>query len=113
MGWRGNLTVPGKLGMVVLIALTIFVITVRPVARPSSHLYGRLGLTRMALLTEPANEDTPSLPAPTTGVSHVFVPPLAGILLLLLKTRRTGFDSVPIRRLKLPPSRTAGSQFSD
>ncbi len=113
MGWRGNLTLRGKLGMVVLIALTIFVITARPVARPSSHLYGRLGLTRMALLTEPANEDTPSLPVSTATVSYVFVPPLAGILLLLLKTRRTGYDSVPIRRLKLPPSRTAGSQFSD
>lgn len=113
MGWRGNLTLPGKLGTVVMIALTIFVITTRPVARPSSPLYGRLGLSRMALLTEPANEDPASLPAPTVGVPYMFAPPLAGILLLLLKTRRTGFDSVPIRRLKLPPSRTAGSQFSD
>ncbi len=113
MGWRGNLTLSRKLGMAALIALTIFVISVRPVAHPSSHLYGRLGLTRMALLTEPADEDAPSLPLPTAAISHVFVPPVAGILLLLLKTRRTGYDSVPIRRLKLPPSRTAGSQFSD
>ncbi|MFN8624370.1 MAG: hypothetical protein U0587_00035 [Candidatus Binatia bacterium] len=95
------------------IVLTIFVVTARPVARPSGHLYGRLGLTRMALLTEPANDDAPSPPAPTAAISFVCALPLAGILLLRLKTRRTGFDAVPIRRLKLPPSRTAGSPFSD
>ena len=113
MGWRCNLSLPGKLGMVALLALTVFVVTVRPLARPSGRLYGRLGLTQMALLTEAADHDTTSLPVPAAGRPYVFVPPLAGILLLLLKMRRTGFESAPVRRLKRPPRRTAGSQFSD
>jgi len=97
----------------VVVALTIFVTTARPVARPSGRLCGRLGLTRMALLTEPANESTTSLPVPVASFTYVLAAPLAGILLLLLKTRRTGFESVRVRRLKIPPGRTPDSQFSD
>lgn len=103
----------GKLGLVALIALMIFVSAVRPLTRPSGRLNRPLGLTRMSLLSEPANDDDTPVPLPVAADAQVLAPPLVGISLLVLKTRRTAFRSVPFRRLKLPPRSTAGSLSSD
>lgn len=93
----------GKVGMVVLITLTAFVSTVRPIAHPSGRLFPRFGLTRMSLLSEPSDADSTSLPAPAVPAAPVVgLPLVAGLLLLVLKTRRAAFRPVPFRRLKLP-----------
>jgi hypothetical protein len=114
MGLQRGLRVKGRVGIIALAALTVFVITVRPVTRPSSQLYGRLGLTRMSLLSEPPDNDVTPRVAPVAAVSFMLVVPLATLLALILKTRRAAFRSVPLRRLKLPPPRRpAGSPFSD
>jgi hypothetical protein len=98
--------------MVLLIALTVFVSAVRPLARHSDRLNRSLGLTRLSLLCEPAvDHDTP-LPSPMAG-AQVFAPPLAAIVPITLKTRRTSRRSVVLRRPKLPPPRNADSLLSD
>ena len=102
-----------KVGMVVLIALTVFVSAVRPVTRPTGRLYARFGLSRMSLLTEAADDNDSSLVAPAVVDAHVSTPLMAlGVLLLVLKTRRVELRSVPLRRLKLParsPDRSVSS----
>jgi hypothetical protein len=105
MGLRRSLRLSHKVGIVALTALTIFVISVRPVTRPSSALYGGLGLTRMSFLSVPADSDVTPHVSPAAAVSFMLVPPLAAVLVLVLKTRRAAFCSVPLRRLKLPPRR--------
>jgi len=113
MRLRGNPALSGRLSVLVLIALTLFVSAVRPITRPSGRLYVSLGLTRMSLITEsPRDDDTP-LPAPSPAAELIAPPLLAGILLLVLKTRRCARRSVPFRRLRLPPRRTTGTIFSD
>jgi hypothetical protein len=106
-------SLPAKVGLVVLIALTVFVSAVRPLTRPSGRLFARFGLTRMSLLTEAADERGTPLPAPAVAHAHVIAPlSVAGVLLLVLKTRRVEFRSVPFRRLKLParsPDRSVSS----
>ena len=99
---RGS--VLGKLGMVVVIALSILVSAVRPIAHPLGHLFPQLhGFTRMSLLSESPDTDSTSLPAPAVSDAHMIAPPLVvGLLLLVLKTRRTTFRPVSFRRLKLP-----------
>lgn len=99
---RGS--VLGKLGMVVVIALSILVSAVRPIAHPLGHLFPQLhGFTRMSLLSESPDTDSMSLPAPVVGDVHLIAPSLVvGLLLLVLKARRAAFRPVPLRRLKLP-----------
>jgi hypothetical protein len=114
MGLQRGLCSSSKVGVVALTALTIFVLTVRPVTRPSSTLYGRLGLTRMSLLSEPAADDATPRISPAAAEFFMLVPSLAAVLALVLRTRRAAFSSVPLRRLKLPPPRrSAGSPSSD
>jgi len=106
-------SLPTKAGLVVLIAVTIFVTAVRPLTRPTGHLYARFGLSRMSLLTEAADESGTPLPEPAVTHTHVVAPLLlVGALLLVLKARRAEFRSVPFRRLKLParsPDRSISS----
>ncbi len=102
---------PARVGMVLLIAVTVFVGAVRPLTRPVGHLYRPLGLTRLSLLSEAAvNDDTP-LPAPVAG-APVFAPPLA-IVPVVWKTQRPSRRSVVLHRPKLPPPSDAGSLLSD
>ena len=96
-------SLPARVGVVVFIALAVFVSVTRPLTRPTGHLYARFGLTRMSLLAEAADESGTPLPAPDVADAHVIAPLLLlGVLLLVLKTRRVELRSVPIRRLKLP-----------
>lgn len=103
----------GALGFGALIALTIFVSAVRPLTHPSGRLDRPLGLTRMSLLSEPASNDDAPVPVPVAADAQVLAPALIGVPLLVLKSRRTAFRSVPVRRLKLPPRSSIGSLFSD
>ena len=105
---------PAKLGMLVVVALTLFVIVVRPLARPTGHLYARFGLTRMSLLSESADDHSAPLQPPVEGGARSLAPVLiVGVLLLVLKTRRVQLRAVPVRRIKLPPCRTANSLSPD
>jgi len=99
---RGS--VLGKLSMVVVIALSILVSTVRPIAHPLGHLFPQLrGFTRMSLLSESPDTDCTSLPTPAVADVHRVEPPLVvGLLLLVLQARRAAFRPAPLRRLKLP-----------
>jgi len=113
--WRDR-DVPGKLGILLLIALTIFVSAVRPLARASGRLNFPPGMIRMSLLSVPAADGDTTLPSPATAeaVDSIIVAPLLGsVLLLVLKTRRAAHHPVPIRRLKLPRRSTAVSLSSD
>lgn len=109
---RGS--VLGKLSMGVVIALSVFVSAVRPIAHPLGHLFPQLrGFTRMSLLSESPDTDSTSLPAPIVADVHLVEPPLVvGLLLLVLQARRGTFRPVPLRRLKLPArsaDRSSGS----
>jgi hypothetical protein len=80
--------------MVVLITITVFVSTARPLAHPAGRFGPQFrGLTRMSLLSESPDTDSTPLPAP---------PLVVGVLLLVLKTRRAAFHPLPLRRLRLP-----------
>ena len=106
-------SLPLRAGIVVLLTVTLFVIVVRPLTRPTGHLYARFGLTRMSLLTEGAGDkDASMLPPPTSpvGLSPFLV---LGVPLLALKTRRVGFRPIPVRRVKRPPRRPASSLLTD
>ena len=103
-----------KVGILIFAMLTLFVVVVRPLTRPAGHLYARFGLTRMSLLSESAEDDTPSLQPPTEGGTQSLPTILVvGTLLLVLKTRRIAFRTVPLRRAKRPPRRTFNSLSSD
>ncbi len=94
----------GKASVLALTALVIFVITVRPVSRPTSPLYGRLGLTRMSLLSVPADYgDNPAVLPPAAFFASVA--PLALALAVVLKTHQSAIFSFRRHRLKLRPSR--------
>ena len=88
--------------MLVLIAITVFVSTLRPIAHPAGRLSPQLhGLTRMSLLSE--SPDTDSTPVPVVVDAHLITLPLTlGLLLLILKTRRAAFHPLLMRRLKQP-----------
>jgi len=107
-----GLSWPARLGLVLLIALTVFVSAVRPPAWHSGRANSSLGLTRLSQLSEPAGDHDTPLPSPMAG-EQVFAPPLAAIVPITLKTRRTSRRSVPLRRLKLPPRSVTSSFFSD
>ena len=110
----GRATLEAQVIAVALTALTLFVITVRPVTRPSGALYVRLGLTQMSLLTAPANHANTSRVLPATSKFFLLLPPLALVLTLILKTRRAAFPSVRLRRIRLPSKyRPADSPSSD
>ena len=98
---RGSLA--GKVGIVVLLALTVFVSAVRPIAQPTGRLFPRFGLIRMSLLSESPDTDSTPLPSPALVDAHMIEPPLIiALLLLVLKARPAAFRPVPFRRLKLP-----------
>ncbi len=104
---------PAKVGMTVLIGLTIFVSAARPLTRPTGRLYTGYGLTRMSLLTEAAKNSNTPVVAPAAVDAHVMTPlTVLGVLLLVLKTRWIELGLVPLRRLKLPartPNRSVSS----
>ena len=100
--------------MVVVVALTLFVVAVRPLARPTGHLYARFGLTRMSLLSESADNDSVPLQPPTASEAQSLQPLLlVGISLLVLKSRRVALRAVPLRRVKRPPRRPSNSLSTD
>jgi hypothetical protein len=106
---------PGKLAVVTLLGLTVFVSAVRPITHPlGEDLTPRYGLIGMSLLSEPPATDSTSLPAPVVTDAHVVELPLVvGLLLFVLKTRRAAFRPVPFRRLKLPAHSAERSLSSD
>jgi hypothetical protein len=110
----GDQSSSGKLAIVALIALSLFVSAVRPLTRPAGHLIRPLGLTHWSLLSEAGDHDSAPVPQPTVVEAHVLAPPLTSIaLLVLLKTRRAAFRPVPVRRLKLLARSPADSLSSD
>ena len=90
--------------MVTVIAITVFVSALRPVAHPSSRFSQQFhGLTRMSLLSESPDTDGTALPSPLVADAHLIVPPVAvGLLLLVLRERQAMFRPIPLRRLRLP-----------
>ena len=103
-----------KVSVVVFVTLTIFVCAVRPIAHPSGRLYPRSGLTRMSLLSESADTDSTSAPAPAFAVARVVRLVVAvGLPLLVLKRRRMALRPVPRRRLKRPLRRAHSVLLSD
>ena len=113
MRLRGDTSFPTKLGVVTLIAFTVFVSAVRPLTRPSGRLNLPFGLTRMSLLTESPDDGRASLPTPPAATRVIEPMLVVGVLLHALKTRRRAFRSIPIRRLKLPARTTERSLPSD
>jgi len=102
-----------KIGIVVSIAVALFVVTVRPVTRPYGRLERSLGLTRLSLLSEPPLPNDTTVPSPATHLLPLVALALLQIFpRLVLKRRRAAFCSVPILRLKLPPSSPSGSVSS-
>lgn len=107
-------TALGKLGLGMLIALTVFVSAVRPIAHPTGRLFPRFGLTRMSLLSEPPDIDSTAVPAPVVADAQVVELPLViSLLLLVLRTRRAAFLPFLFRRLKLPARSAERSLPSD
>jgi hypothetical protein len=106
---------PVKAGLLVFLALTLFVSVVRPLTRPTGHLYARFGLTRMSLLTDAAGDEDLAAVPPADTMGRLLRPAfVVGVLLLVLKTRRRiAFQSPPVRRVKRPPRRPTNSLPSD
>lgn len=100
---------PYKVGVAALILFAVLVGTLRPLARRFGRAHSQSGLTRLALLSEPADDGaTPRQPVVRADV-HLLVPVLVSVLLIVLKTRRIAFIPFPLRRLKLPPHSTTDS----
>ena len=100
--------------MMVILALAVFVSVVRPISRPIGHLYARLGLTRMSLLTESASDEDAAVLQPAHAIAHLVRPLLViAVLLLALKTRRFAFRPIPLRRVKRPQRQAATALFTD
>jgi len=95
---------PYKLGVALLTLMTLLVITVRPVARPSGQLFRPLGVSRN-WLSESVDRDDGPLQPPTAQHVPAVASALMTVLLTVLKVRRTAFRSVPVRRFKRPPHR--------
>ena len=107
-------SLPLRAGIVVFLTLTLFVIVVRPLTRPTGHLYARFGLTRMSLLTEGSGDEDASVLPPADVTGRLLSPFLVlGVPLLALKTRRIAFRPIPVRRVKRPPRRPASSLLTD
>ncbi len=105
---------PVKVGLVVFLALTVFVSAARPLTRPTGRLYSHFGVTRMSLLTEPAaNEEAAVLPPADTAGQLLRPFFFVAVLLLVLKTRRVAFQPLRVRRVKRPPRRPASSLLTD
>ncbi len=104
-----------KVGLVVLMALTVFVSFARPISRPADSISRSLGLrqTRLNLRSEAAAETDTFLPSLAVTVAKGLIVPLVALSLVVLKDRRTAFHSAPVRRLKRPRRRTASSLSSD
>jgi hypothetical protein len=114
MGRGRGPSLPSRLLIVALMALTLFVSAVRPLVRTSALLSGRLGLTRWSLLCEPAVEDDHDAPlaSPVIVDTGALAFLLIGVVPLLLKSRRSAFRAVPVCRLKLPPRRSTDPSSS-
>ena len=94
---------PGKLGLVVMIMLIVFVSALRPLAHPAGRFFPQFrGLTRVSLLSESPDTDSQSVQPPVADVHFVELPVVIGLLLFMLGARRTVFRPVPPRRRKLP-----------
>jgi len=93
----------GKMLLVAFVTLTVFVIVVRPIARPTGRLYPRLGMTRMSLLSEAPDTDATTLEPPVFGhVSSIEFPLLLTVLLVVLKSHRRAFRPLRLRRARVP-----------
>lgn len=101
------------LGAAALILFTIMAGVLRPLTQVSGHTHNRWGLNRAALLSEPAANDDGRLTLPVRAEAHVVTPVVVGAFLLVLKTRRTAFAPIPVRRLKRPARPTSPSLPSD
>ena len=95
-----------KSAVIASMAAALFVMTVRPVTRPTGSLSPHLGLTRMSLLCEASDVGVGPM-LPSIFGHRVFVAPalVLGSLLLVLKARRSAFCPTRLRRLKLPSRR--------
>jgi len=109
---RSRISLLAKLGIVVLTLLATAAITVRPLTQPHGRLDKSFGFRRQAPLSEAARDHDAPVPVPPATV-QVVIPPLLGLLILVLKRRRTAYRALPVRRLKLLPRHTAESLLSD
>ncbi len=102
-----------RLGAFALIVVIACVVALRPLTRVPGHVHNGLGLTRLALLSEPAADGDTPLKPPSRTVAHVLAPILVSALLIVLKMRRTAFVPVRLRRLKLPSHTSTRSLPTD
>jgi hypothetical protein len=113
MRWRAGTSPAEKLGVVLLIALTVFVISVRPLTRATGPLASPLRLTRLSAFEPVTDNDLPLPSSAATGVAPVLAPSSTGYVRVVLKTRRARRRSAPLRRLKLPLRSLNSSLSSD
>jgi hypothetical protein len=102
-----------RLGTILVIGLTVFVSTLRPLTQASGHFFRPLGLTRLSLVSEPASDHGTLLVSPAMVNAPVLALLPVGVVLMVLKTRRASRRVVPLRRLKLPPRGVTSSLSSD
>jgi hypothetical protein len=84
-----------------LVLFTVLVGTLRPLLHPSGSGHNQFGLTRLTLLSEPADSRSAPLKPPGRSDMRLLIPAVVSALLVVLKIRRTAFVPVPVRRLKL------------
>jgi hypothetical protein len=100
----------GRLAIIALLALGVFVTSVRPIVRPQGDLYRARGMGRWGLLGEPAGDDDAS-PAVAVAEPESVVSLLPTALPPLFE-RRTEQPVNPPLRLRhrtLPPPRAGDS----
>ncbi len=97
-----------KVALVAVIALTVFVGALRPVAHPARRFFPEFqGFTRMSLLSEsPDTDRVVAEPSPATAAPHFIAPPLViGLLLFVLRVRRVVSLPIRLHRLRLSVQR--------
>lgn len=102
-------SVARRAGILALIAVSLFVVLVRPITRPTGPLARPQGFTRWSLLAEAGADDRAPLTPPVGESVVVFVVALAGVLPRLLERTQPSIPSLPFRRRKIPAPRACDS----
>lgn len=98
-----------RVGIIALIAVSLFVVLARPITRPTGRLNRPQGFTSWSLLAEAGLDDHAPIAPPVRQVTTVIVLALAGALPRLLARARHVLPSPPLRRRKIPSRRAADS----
>ena len=102
-----------KLGILALIAVSLFVVLARPLTRPKGQLNQAHGFTRWSLLAEDGTHaHAPLAPPVSTRIAAVVV--AFATVGLCLRERVEGFcRTIPVRPRKIPSPRSSDSTSSD